>query len=441
MNPNQDILAKEIQSYDDQTINPALIAEWTESFENDPQKRLAQNTMTKAAMADVLIPRAARVAPQHVFNKAIPQEAKVTDQKGTGRCWMFAAVNALRLDVIRKFNLDADFELSHSYLYFWDKLERANFFLDQMVATAEEPLDGRLVQFLLSDTNLMNDGGQWDMLVNLVQKYGVCPKAAMPESKTTERSLHMNRFLRNVLRGFAGELRELAAGGAPLEQVEGRKAEMLRQVHSVLLIHLGTPPTVFDWEFRDKSKAPQALRGLTPQAFYREHCAWDVAAYVSLVHDPRHPYYAAYTVERLGNVVGGRGVLYLNLPIDELKRYAAATIDRGDAVWFGCEVGKEFDREGGVLDHEIHDYQLVYGLQPRMSKAERLRLGESCMTHAMLLTAYDRRPGDALPWKWRVENSWGEKSGHKGYLLMTDGWFDEFLFQICVRRDLLDARL
>jgi len=419
-------------------ITSDLIDQWSQSFDGCPERRLAQNAMTKVFPAEVLISQNARTRNTHVFSNKIPKEAKVSDQKSTGRCWQFAALNAMRLKVIEKHNLDTDFELSHSYLFFWDKLERANWFLEMIIELPDEPVDSRLMQWTLGNENLSNDGGQWDMLVNLINKYGVVPKSAYPETKTGERSLYLNRFLKNILRGFACELHKMQQRGCSEDALKERKMAMLNKVFDILMIHFGRPPLQFDWEFQDKDKNFGAVRGITPLQFYREHCDYDVDAYVSIVNDPRHEYYATYTVDRLGNVVGGKPVLYLNLPSDDLKRYSKQTIDAGDAVWFGCDVGKEHDRDLGVLDASVHDYELVYGIKPNMTKAERLMYGESMMTHAMLLTAYHEEPNSELPTKWRVENTWGEKSGNKGYLVMTNEWFDEFMFQICVKKDLLD---
>ncbi|CAN0131995.1 unnamed protein product [Ascophyllum nodosum] len=390
----------------------------------------------------------------HDYSVKIGQECKATDQKQTGRCWIFAALNMMRLGVIAKFNLTDDFELSPSYLFFWDKFEKSNYFLENVLLTADRPLDGRLLQHLLKEP--ICDGGQWDMVTNLVGKYGVVPKSVFPESRTSTNSLWVNRFLTAKLREYALRLRAMVARGALAKDLASAKADMLGEVFKVLSVHFGTVPApdkTFEWTSTNKQKIFKRERR-TPSSFYKDFVPFRADQMVSLINDPRNPYYTSYSVSYLGNVAGGGIVRYVNLPIDELKascddacpsRFAMATLDGGNPCWIGVDVFKSYHTELGILDTAMYDHDLVYGVSPGMTKEERLRSGESLMSHAMVFTGYDKRDGERFPNKWRVENSWGDARGHKGYFLMTNAWFEEYLFQarmiIVVNKGILDKSI
>ncbi|CAN0025704.1 unnamed protein product [Scytosiphon promiscuus] len=424
-------------------LTAEFVAQQRSSFNEDPKLRLAQNAVTRADVRDVLMKRDVSTGYNHHYSVKVAQECKVTDQKQTGRCWIFAALNVMRLGVIEKYGLAEDFELSQSYLFFWDKFEKCNYFLENVLLTKEKPLDGRLMQQLLKEP--ICDGGQWDMVTNLVGKYGVMPKSVFPESKTSTASLWVNRFLTAKLREYALKLRAMAGQGASKEDLDKAKAEMMGEVFKVLSVHFGTvpmPDSEFEWALADKQKAFKREQH-TPLGFYRGVVSAKAKAdqMVSIINDPRNPYHKSYSVSYLGNVVGGDIVRYINLPIGELKRYAAATLDGGDPCWMGVDVFKSYHTELGILDTGMYDHDLVYGVSPGMTKEERLRSGESLMSHAMVFTGYDKRDGESAPNKWRVENSWGDARGNKGYFLMTDAWFDEYLFQVVVNKNLLEKRL
>eukprot|EP00753_Platysulcus_tardus_P000027 PLAT10019.1.p2 GENE.PLAT10019.1~~PLAT10019.1.p2 ORF type:complete len:517 (+),score=253.90 PLAT10019.1:30-1580(+) len=403
-----------------------------------PINRLARNAVTQGDVSSVVFDRDAFVALDHVFSHRVVPEGSATAQKSSGRCWMFAALNCARVAMMRKFSLPSDFELSQSYLFFWDKLEKSNYFLESIMDTASEPVDSRLVQYLLQAP--VNDGGQWDMLVNLINKYGVVPKSAFPECHSSSASRRLNWVITNKLREFARTLRSMVADGKSEGELREAKGDMLNTIHRILLINFGEPPSSFDWAFYDKDKKYHSHTGLTPQRFYRDFvvtAGFDVNSKVSLIHDPRNDYYKLYTVDRLGNVVGGQPTLYINLPISDLAKYARQIIERGDPVWFGCDVGKFFDRKLGVMDLDLFDYSVVYGTSDDMTKADRLIYGESLMTHAMVFTGFDASPDGPTPSKWRVENSWGDKLGDKGYFILTAPWFDEYVYQIAADKSVL----
>jgi bleomycin hydrolase len=377
-------------------------------------------------------------AGQRTFSHVI-KTAEITNQKQSGRCWMFAGLNVLRVAAMKKLNVE-QFEFSQNYLMFYDKLEKANYFLETIIGTTGEPTDGRLITFLLQDP--IQDGGQWDMFADLVRKYGVVPKTAMPEAESSGESMPMNGVLRAKLREYAAELRRRAAGGEAAGDLRRRKDEMLATIYRMLAIHLGRPPERFEWQWRDKDDAFYRDGELTPHGFYERYVSVDLDDYVSLINCPTDdkPFGRLYTVQYLGNVVGGTPVRYVNVDIDTFKKAAVAQIKDGQPVWFGCDVGKMLERDQGALDREMYDFELLYDTTFRADKAERVAYGHSIMTHAMALTGVDL-DDKGRPRRWKVENSWGEKVGDKGYFVMSDRWFDEYLFEVVVARGHLPKRV
>ena len=369
----------------------------------------------------------------HTFSDIVTGQMKVTNQKSSGRCWGFAGLNLFRIYLGRKYNLKK-FEFSQNYFIFCDKLEKSNYFLENIIKTADEPLDGRLVMHLLTDP--IQDGGQWHMFVNLIEKYGVLPQTEMPESFQSSQSMRMNRMITRKLRGFAKDLRVAYEKGADTKKLRVMKEDMLRTIYQMLTICLGSPPEKFEWQIRDKDKKFHRFEKLNPKQFYKEHVGLDLNDYVCLINCPMSDksYNEIYTVDYLGNVVEGSIIRYLNLPSKRLKEVAAASIKDDHPVWFGCDVGKYFHRNLGVMDMDIFDFELFYSTDFPMTKTDRLEFGDSQMTHAMLFTGVDL-DGRGHPRKWQVENSWGEKRSDKGYDIMTDSWFDEYNYEVVVYKD------
>jgi bleomycin hydrolase len=368
------------------------------------------------------------------FSIEVPT-TKITNQKQSGRCWMFAALNTFRFQVIKKLNLET-FELSQSYTLFYDKLEKSNYFLESILETLDEPTNGRLISYLLMAP--LNDGGQWDMLCNLVRKYGLVPKDVMPESKSSSATREMNDCLTRKLREDACILRTAHANGASKEELAAKKESMLQEIYRILCICLGEPPKTFDFEYRDKDKEFHRDSNLTPQEFFAKYVGVNLDDYVSLINAPTadKPYHRSYSVKFLGNVREGHTVRYLNLPIDELKKAAIAQMQDGAPVWFGCDVGKCSSRDGGIMDTDIYGTEDLLDVSFGMTKAQRLDYGESLMTHAMVFQGVNLDE-DGRPNRWRVENSWGDAAGNKGYYVMSDAWFDEYMYQIVVHKKYL----
>ncbi len=420
-------------------ISPQDLAAFEAEFDADPKNRLALNAVTKNGISAVALNREVLMRTNHTYSHFI-KTPEATNQKSSGRCWLFAALNTFRLAAMEKMNLEK-FELSQAYPFFWDKLEKSNYFLENIILTRDEPLDGRLVMALLADP--IPDGGQWDMLVNLVKKYGVVPKSVMPETKCSSATRYMNALVVAKLREYAHDLRSMYADGASPEEMRTAKAEMMKTIYRMLVIHLGKPPLEFEWEWRDKDNEFHRHEGrLTPQEFFAEYVGIDLDDMVCLINAPTadKPYGKMYTVQYLGNVVGGQIVRYLNVDIETLKKCVVDTIVDGQVVWFGSDVGKFFEREAGILDLEVHDLELVYGEPLKQDKAGRLDYGQSRMTHAMVLTGVDLDEAQR-PRKWRVENSWGDKIGDKGYMVMSDAWFDEYLYEVVVSKSKLPPEL
>lgn len=335
-----------------------------------------------------------------------------------------------------------DFEFSQAYLFYWDKIERCHYFLNNIIDSAKrgETVDGRLVSFLLQDPTC--DGGQWDMICNLINKYGLMPKKCFPESYNCEASARMNAVLKSKLREYTKVLRDLHENSADDATLSAEIRKQMGEVYNIVGICLGIPAGQFTWEYYDKNKKYQSIGPISPVEFYEKYVKphYDVNQKVCLVTDPRptNPYGNLFTIDCLGNVVGGRPVLYNNQPVELLMDLVTQSLKNGEAVWFGCEVNKRFAAKQGIEDLAIHDFNLVFGvdIQTWFTKADRLRFGESAMTHAMVFTGVGV-DANGKPTKFRVENSWGEDRGEKGYLLMTAEWFKEFTFEVVVDKSIV----
>ncbi|KAJ2451884.1 bleomycin hydrolase [Coemansia sp. RSA 2336] len=421
---------------EDKALSLAQLGRYQDEFNASIRNRLATLTLSREAYSNGLENRYVTLQHPAVFSHKLKISPPITNQKSSGRCWIFACLNMLRLKMMEEYKLE-ELELSQPFVFFYDKLEKSNWFLENVLSTLDEELDGRVLQYLLTDP--INDGGQFDMIVALLEKYGVVPKEAYPETFHTSNSREMDTLITSRLREFAKQLRQAHADGCGVDALRQRKQGMLEQVHRIMTVSLGQPPEKVTWAFYDKDKNFHEFRDLTPQEFYRKHVKVDCTRLVSLINDPRNEYMRKYTVQYLGNVAEAGGVRYVNLSIDDIKQLASRTIQAGRPVWFGCDVGKCFARGVGLLDPQAVDLKAGFDVKDGMSKADRLRYGESAMTHAMLLTGVHVEDGRVV--RWRVENSWGEASGVKGYLTLTDEWFSEFVYQIVLDKGDLPQRI
>ncbi|MCI0829486.1 MAG: C1 family peptidase [Chloroflexi bacterium] len=413
------------------------VAGFRESFDADPSKRLVQNVVTQHDVNDVALSRSIVTESPHSFSIVL-DDWSVTNQAKSGRCWMFAGLNLCRVDTRNILNVK-DFEFSQNYLMFWDKLERANFILEAVIETADRPAGDRTVAFLLQ--NPISDGGQWDMFTALVAKHGVVPKSAMPETESSANSSRMNASLNYQTRQGAKRIRDAYTEESGLDELRAIKDRTLKVVYDMLCIHLGTPPTEVDWQWKDKDGEFTRPGKLTPLEFATNYLQTDIHDYVSLVHDPREtsPEGATFTVEYLGNVVDAPPIKYLNVNIQLMKDITQKMLEDGKPVWMGCDTGKQMHRDLGLWDAELFDYAGVYGADFSLDKAARLEYHQTSMTHAMMFTGVD--VVDGVPRRWRVENSWDDKVGNKGFFLMNDSWFAEYMFEIAVPRKYLPPEL
>ena len=413
------------------------VAGFRESFDADPSKRLVQNVVTQHDVNDVALSRSIVTESPHSFSIVL-DDWSVTNQAKSGRCWMFAGLNLCRVDTRNILNVK-DFEFSQNYLMFWDKLERANFILEAVIETADRPAGDRTVAFLLQ--NPISDGGQWDMFTALVAKHGVVPKSAMPETESSANSSRMNASLNYQTRQGAKRIRDAYTEESGLDELRAIKDRTLKVIYDMLCIHLGTPPTEVDWQWKDKDGEFTRPGKLTPLEFATNYLQTDIHDYVSLVHDPREtsPEGATFTVEYLGNVVDAPPIKYLNVNIQLMKDITQKMLEDGKPVWMGCDTGKQMHRDLGLWDAELFDYAGVYGADFSLDKAARLEYHQTSMTHAMMFTGVD--VVDGVPRRWRVENSWDDKVGNKGFFLMNDSWFAEYMFEIAVPRKYLPPEL
>ena len=406
-------------------ISPELLTSFEKDFAGDPINSIRMHAVVKHGVSDAAENHMEDVENPMIFSIEL-ESGKITDQHASGRCWLFAGLNTMRYEIMQKLNLKT-FELSQNYQMFFDKLEKANYFLESILKTCDEPLDSRLVNFLLQ--NPMQDGGQWDMFAALVDKYGCVPKYVMPETYHSSTTADMVRLLTVKLREDALILREAAGDKKAL------KEQMLGEIYRMLVICLGEPPKTFDFEYRDKDKNFHRDCGLTPRAFYEKYVGQAMDDYVSVINAPTSdkPYGRTYTVDYLGNVAGGRAVKYLNLQSSELKALAIAQLKDGNPVWFGCDVGKMQMRKRGIMGMKTFDYENLLGVSFGMDKAQRLDTGESMLTHAMVFLGVNLDE-NGKPNRWKVENSWSDERGQEGYYIMTDEWFDQFNYQVVVNK-------
>ena len=352
----------------------------------------------------------------------------ITNQKQSGRCWLFTGLNVLRSQAINKHNLPK-LELSQVYLFFFDQLEKSNLFLQGVIDTADKPFDDRFVDWLFS--NPLSDGGTFTGVADLVEKYGVVPKEAMPETYSSNNTSQIASQMKWQLRDYGMQLRKLAAGGAQKKQLEAEKVKMLGNIYHILTLAYGVPPTEFRWEFKTASGNLVSDKTYTPKSFYKE--LWGDynlnQQTVLVMNDPSREYGKVYRIEYDRHTYDGHDWLYLNLPMDQIKPIAIEMIKNNEAMYISCDVGKFLNRSLGTCDMQNFDYKALLGIDLTMDKRERILTHASGSSHAMTLIAVDVDAATKAPIRWMVENSWGKESGFNGNLIMTDEWFDEYMFR------------
>jgi bleomycin hydrolase len=416
-------------------IEIEALSEWTKEFKTDLKTQIGASVLQHSNIDEVLVNRDQEIADKNVFNHKIEIEGTpVMDQKASGRCWLFASTNMLRVVAMKKYNMK-EIKLSPSYLFFYDKLERANYFLEQIIDTHNEPVDSRLIQWFL--TNPVEDGGQFTMMASIADKYGIVPDQVFPDSFNTTTSRIMNRMLNFKLREFAMTLRNALDKG---EDITETKKNMQKEVYRLLTMFLGNPPKPeeeFTWEFYDKDGKYNSVT-TTPRKYSSEVLDFNSPEFVSLLNDPRNEYNKMIKVDRLGNIANGNPVTYLNLEAEKLSQAVINRIKNNKPVFFGNDTPKFMDKKRGLLDTDLWDFKLLGYDHESMSKKDRVLYGDSLMTHAMLITGvHVDENGKAV--RYRVENSWGTKSGQDGYYVMTEKYFQEYVYQVVVEKEELAA--
>jgi bleomycin hydrolase len=400
---------------------------------NETDKAL-QNAISNNDVNSLVLNREMVNQHNELFNVKIDTKG-ITDQKSTGRCWMFAGLNILRPAMLKKYNL-TEFEFSQNYLFFWDKLEKINYFLEAIIETRDKPIDDRELQTLLDSP--IGDGGWWTYYTALIEKYGAIPKENMPETVNSEKSKMMNKTVQYLALQDASILRKQSANGLSVKKLRETKFKMLEEVYKILAFHLGVPPKQFNWRYKDKDD--KIIEGrYTPQNFYKDVVEVNLKDYVTIFNHPVHPFDKHYQVKFRRNMAEEPDMTFINLDIEAVKTYTLNSLLDNEPVWFAADVGWQMERKIGIMAEGIYQYDALFGIEYQMSKAERIQYGVSAANHAMAFIGADTSNGKPL--KWRVENSWGTDLGDKGFWTMYDNWFDEYVFTLIIHKKYLPNKV
>ncbi|AQP53981.1 hypothetical protein CBF34_09445 [Vagococcus penaei] len=419
------------------TLTKKMIQDMQLKFEESKKNRVAQHAVTTNGVSKSA--QDIQSIDENHFNFSLDIDShSVTNQNHSGRCWMFACLNVIRYQIEKQYNID-NFELSQNYMFFWDKLEKANYFYQNIVETANSPLSDRTVQYLL--TSPEQDGGDWNLIISLVEKYGLVPHYAMNETSNSIDSTDLNTLLNRKLRKDAHKLREMVANNATAKEIDDYINSQLEAVYRFLCINLGTPPTDFNFTFYTKDKEFKIFENLDPLTFYKEYVDMDLNDYVGVINVPTEemPFNKLYEVSLSDNMTDGLVNKYLNIEMSQLKELTIKQIKSGEPVWFGCDVLKYFDRQKGIMSYDLYDFTNLFDIEFEMAKGDRFNYRESLPTHAMVIGGV--HIVDNKPIRWKVENSWGRKIGDKGFFVMDDAWMDEFVYEVVIKKEFLPADL
>ena len=420
-------------------ISEEVLKTLQNSYTDSPTEKALRNAMGGTSIQKLTLNQDNRQAKDTHFGIEV-KNTGISDQQSSGRCWLFTGTNVLRNRAMRTLGV-SNFFFSQVYLFFYDQLEKSNLFLQGIIDTRKEDIDNQMVRWLFQ--NPLSDGGTYTGVADLVTKYGLVPQDVMPETNVSNLTSEFNSHLKRKLRECGIQLREKGQQGATEKQLEAMKVEQLKTIYHMLVMAYGQPPKSFTWAPKKGGKSISEQQTYTPKEFYQKVCAGGEdlnADYVMLMNDPSRPYHQVYEIDYDRHLYDGHNWLYLNLPMDELKPMAIASLKDSCQMYFSCDVGKFLDKQTGFLDLKNYDYGDLFGTTFGMNKKQRIQSFDSGSTHAMTLMAVDLNT-EGKPVKWKVENSWGSTSGAAGYLIMTDEWFDEYMFRVVVNRKYCTAEV
>jgi bleomycin hydrolase len=440
-------------------INTQFLKDSYNLFNSNKRYQFSQNVMTRNNPNNTLFIHAANPSTSasipHLFSVTLSKDLEISNQHSSGRCWIFSALNVLRIEMAKKYSLPEDFELSQPYIFFYNKLELMNYLLQRIVETKNMPLTSPEVVHMLTQ-NFLGDGGQWNMFCNIINKYGIVPKSVYGETWNTKSTGYLNRILIAKFDEWAEIIRSKKT-----KNVQKCIESMMVETHRLLLIHLGAPPTKFDWSFYNdwsfytkKGTKITTYNNLTPLTFYKKYVPMKADDFVSLIHDPRNKYWSNIKVKWLNNMEGVPDSHFINIPISKMKQLACATLKSDTAVWFTNDSGKYYDSTTGIWDTKQYNFELAYGTEPRQTKGSQLNYRQSAPNHAMIFTGCHipnmkkakstDKNCKTIPSVWRIDNSWGKNPGHKGRMILTDSYFTEYVYQIVVPKKIankIDKRI
>ena len=419
-----------------QQLTDKELNEIQSSFVLDQSTKALQNIITNEAnLKDLSLNRAVQGKTDHFFKYRVNVKG-ITDQQRSGRCWMFTSMNVLRPSVMKQFNIN-EFDFSHNFTYFWDIFEKSNLFLENVIATADHAMTDRDVEFYFKAP--VNDGGVWNLFYNVARKYGVVPQNVMPETAHSNNTGQMSAVLNERLRTGGYELRALMEAKKSKKDVAAAKTVILKDVYRILSLCLGVPPTEFEWRYKTAEGEIKSLK-TTPKEFYKmiTPADYNPESYIMIMNDPTREYYKVYEIQNYRNAYEGLNWIYLNLPMEDIKKAAVASIKANEPMYVSTDLAK-YNGKLGISDPDMYDYETLFGIKLNMDKKARILTRESGSAHAMTLMAVDTDENDQ-PVKWQFENSWGVTAGHNGYMTLTDKWMDEYLFRIVVNKDYLEEK-
>ena len=403
-------------------------------FVDDPLYKVARRALLKNSISSVTQVNEEVENTRNRFSIDI-ETLPVTNQKKSGRCWIFAGCNVLREKIAKKYNLD-NFELSQNYVAFYDKFEKCNYLMESIITLKDNKEEERTLDTLLQ--NGIEDGGQWDLFVNIVNKYGVVPKDSFPETYQSSNTKEIDAILNRYIRKFAATIKNMPKDSGINDDIEALKTFMMGKIYIVLCSSFGIPPKTINFEYVDKDKKYNCIKNITPQDFLKEYVEVDLNNYVSIINSPTEdkPFNDTFTVKYLGNVLEGNKVKYLNLPIERLKELVISQLKDNEPVWFGSDCSKNSEREEGVWDDNSFDYDTLFQIDTKMDKGAMLDTRESAMNHAMVITGVNL--DENIPTKWKIENSWGDDIANKGYYVCSDTWFNKYVYQAVIDKKYLN---